>query len=95
MSPTGDFTVALRAAWFGGPLADVATLARQCSREPGDLGPRSYVVRGEAWGITYQVDGVFVEVPNAGVWQLELIAPVDKTRFAAQVFADWINAVVR
>jgi hypothetical protein len=95
MAPTGDFTVVLRAAWFAGSQADVTALARHCSQAPGELGPRSYTARAEAWGIAYQVDGVFVEVANAGVWQLEMIAPADKTRFVAPVFADWTKAVVR
>jgi hypothetical protein len=94
MSPAGDFTLALRVAWFGGPSTDVAALARQCSREAGDLGPGSYVVRGDAWGIAYQVDGVFVETTN-GVWQLEMVAPVDKTRFVAPIFADWVKFIGR
>jgi S1-C subfamily serine protease len=95
MSPTGDFTVVLRAAWFAGPQADVAALARHCSQAPGELGQRSYTARAEAWGISYQVDGVFVEVANAGVWQLEMITPVDKTRLIAPVFAEWIKTVAR
>jgi hypothetical protein len=40
------------------------------------------------------VTGVFVEVAN-GVSPLETVAPVDKSRFVARVFADWIKAIVR
>jgi S1-C subfamily serine protease len=93
MSPLGDFTVALRAAWHSASVKDVTSAARKCSPQPGGFGETSYVARAAAWGVTYQIDGVFVQFPGSGVWQLEMITPVEKGRFVSDVFAEWIKAI--
>jgi hypothetical protein len=95
MSPFGDFTVALRAAWHSEALKDVTSAARKCSPQPGGFGEPSYATRAAAWGVTYQIEGIFVQVPGSGVWQLEMITPVEKGRFVRDLFADWTNAVRR
>lgn len=92
MSPLGDFTVALRAAWHSASIKDVTSTARKCSAQAGSFGEASYATRAAAWGVTYQVEGIFLQVPGSGVWQLELIAPAEKSRFVAEVFAEWIKA---
>ena len=93
MSPAGDFTVALRATWHDG-RTDAAAAARHCSTDPGTQGPASYAARADLFGISYQVEGVFV-VDGRGMWQLESIAPVTKSRFVAAAFADWIKTAGR
>jgi hypothetical protein len=93
MSPSGDFTVALRAAWHGASRADATATARKCSAQAGAWGPASYAARATAFGIAYQVEGVFVRQPDGGLWQLEMVAPVDKSRFVAEVFRDWIASI--
>ena len=93
MSPPGDFTVALRAAWHGGAMKDLAAAARTCSVQPGRFGETSYAARAAAWGVTYQIEGVFVQLLGRGVWQLEMITPVDKGRFVSDAFSEWIKAV--
>jgi hypothetical protein len=95
MSPVGDFTVALRATWHAASTEDATSTARKCSPKPGAFGETSYSARAAAWGVTYQVEGVFVHVPGSGVWQLEMITPVEKSRFVAGVFGEWIKAVAR
>lgn len=93
MSPTGDFTVAFRAAWHSVSSVDATAAARTCSAQPGASGSASYVARATAFGIVYQVEGTFVRQPDGGLWQLEKIAPVDKSRFVAEIFRDWIASI--
>jgi S1-C subfamily serine protease len=93
MSPVGDFTVALRAAWHSASISDAASAARKCSAQPGSFGEASYVARAAAWGVTYQIDGIFLQLPGSGVWQLELIAPADKSPFVTEVFAEWMKVI--
>jgi hypothetical protein len=93
MSPSGDFTVTLRAAWYGESVTDVRSVARRCSPQPGAFGESSYTARATAWGIVYQVEGIFVPLPAGGVWQLEVVAPAEKSRFLSPLFAEWIKAV--
>jgi hypothetical protein len=38
---------------------------------------------------------VFVPQDERGMWQLELIAPVNKSAFVAAAFADWIKTIGR
>jgi S1-C subfamily serine protease len=92
MSPPGDFTVALRATWHDAE-SDAPHAARQCSPQPGRYGPASYTARADAFGIAYQVEGVFVAQGDRGMWQLEVIAPVNKSSFLGSVFADWFKAI--
>jgi hypothetical protein len=95
MSPSGDFTVGLRASWHPGATNAAAAAARKCSPQPGAFGETSYAARADAWGIAYQVDGVFVAVPERGVWQLEMVAPLDKSRFVAGLFGEWVKSLSR
>jgi hypothetical protein len=95
MSPFGDFTVALRAAQHNESVKDVTSVARKCSPQPGGFGETSYATRAAAWGVTYQIEGLFVLLPGSGVWQLEMIMPVEKGRFVADVFAEWIKTLQR
>jgi hypothetical protein len=93
MSPAGDFTVALRAALHDAASADATAAARKCSAQPGASGPASYAARATAFGVVYQVEGIFVRQPDGGLWQLEMVAPVDKSRFVAEIFRDWIASI--
>ena len=93
MSPSGDFTVGLRASWHPGVVKDVTSAARKCSPQPGAHGANSYSARADAWGIAYQVDGVFIAVPDRGVWHLEMVAPVEKARFVGALFGDWVKSL--
>lgn len=95
MSPSGDFTVALRAAWHATPAVDVNAAARGCSPQPGAFGPGSYGTQATAWGVDYHITGVFVPVPGSGVWQLEMVVPAEKRRFVADVFATWVTSLAR
>ena len=95
MSPSGDFTVMLRAAWHSATIEDVRSTSRQCSPQPGSFGDSSYATRANAWGITYQIEGVFVPLSDGGVWQLEMVAPMEKSRFVTSVFGEWIKTTIR
>lgn len=94
MSPPGDFTVALRATWHDA-ATNAVNAARQCSPEPGRYGPTSYTTRADAFGIAYQVDGLFVPQPGRGMWQLEVIAPANKIGFITAVFGEWAKALAQ
>jgi S1-C subfamily serine protease len=94
MSPPGDFTVMLRAAWYVHPTPEAASAARRCSPQPGTYGDTSYFTQATAWGMPFRVEGVFIQRGDGGVWQLEMIAPLDKTRFVVDLFADWIRRIM-
>ena len=64
-------------------------------RAAGQSGSTSYATRADSFGISYQVEGVFVPQDGRGMWQLELIAPVTKSAFVTAAFADWIKAIGR
>jgi S1-C subfamily serine protease len=93
MSPLGDFTVMLRAAWYAQPTADMTSAARRCSPQPGAFGDTSYATQATAWGSPYRIEGVFIQQGDAGIWQLEMITPLEKTRFVVDLFADWIRRI--
>jgi S1-C subfamily serine protease len=94
MWPPGDFTVAFRAAWYPASVDAARAAARACSPQPGSHGDNSYAARAAAWGIGYEVGGVFVPVRN-GVWQVEMLVPEDKSRFVAPVFVEWLESLTR
>jgi S1-C subfamily serine protease len=89
MSPAGDFTVQLRAAWWPGTLGDARQAARACSPRAGPLGEASYVGEGQWWGEPYEVRGAFVQAAG-GFWQLELAAPVRKAALVSALFERWV-----
>jgi trypsin-like peptidase len=95
MSPAGDFTVALRAVWHPASSADTTAAARKCSAQPGTSGPASYAARATAFGIVYQLDGIFARQADGSIWQLEMIAPVEKRKFVAAIFHDWIASIAQ
>jgi hypothetical protein len=74
---------------------DVRSTSRKCSPQPGRFGNSSYATRANAWGITYQIEGIFVPLSGGGVWQLEMVAPMEKSRFVAGVFGEWFKATSR
>ncbi len=86
-SPVGDYTVSLVATWWAeGIHPDEATAS--CSDQQGSLGPSSYSSVGEYLGISYQIEGVYLE-DDGGLLQLELITPLDKYDFVYETFRDW------
>jgi S1-C subfamily serine protease len=91
ISPAGDFSVALRAAWFPGASAEAPAASRTCAA-PGAFGDASYTARAAAWGVDYRLDGVFVPARQDGLWQLEVIAPTGKSALVSQLFAKWVAA---
>jgi hypothetical protein len=94
MSPPGDFTVTLRATWHDSAI-DAEAAARRCTRDPGGHGGASYTTRADAFGLPYQFDGVFVPQAGRGMWQLEVIAPVNKSGFIAALFSEWAKTLAQ
>ena len=89
-SPPGDFTVSFRVAWWNRGV-DAAGSASACS---GRSTPRAeYAYRVEWLGVTYDVAGQFLSLPNRdGTLQLEVVSPVDKTKLVGSAAAAWIAA---
>lgn len=86
-SPAGDFTVAFAAAWWAeGIHPDDATAS--CSEQQGSLGPSSYSSVAEYLGISYQIEGVYLE-HDGGLLQFELVTPLEKHDFVYEAFRDW------
>jgi hypothetical protein len=91
-SPSGDYTVQLRAAWRPKVSVDLAKAAEACAPRLGRSGDASYSSTADWWGTTYGVEGVFVATAD-GVWHLEVAAPTAKSAAAAAVFRAWVDAI--
>jgi hypothetical protein len=88
-SPVGDFTVSFLAAWWrAGPATREA--ARACSREQGSLGETSYASVADYLGLSYQIEGIFVERED-GLLQLEVVVPLEKYGFVSDAFKGWVS----
>jgi S1-C subfamily serine protease len=85
-SPEGDFTVALRAAWWR--KAAVPAGAGPCSWAPGSEGPASYSAPGDRMGAPLVAEGVFV-AKDGGLLQLEVEAPPAKLGHLRDLFRAW------
>jgi S1-C subfamily serine protease len=84
--PAADFTIALRvAAW---PAADVSLdkAATACGRRRGTLAGASYVSSADWLGVSYSVEGVFIQV-GAMALQLEVLSPAQQAAVARGVLA--------
>ena len=84
--PAADFTIALRvAAW---PAADVSLdkAASACGRRRGTLAGASYVSSADWLGVSYSVEGVFIQV-GARALQLEVLSPAQQAAVARGVLA--------
>ena len=84
--PAADFTIALRvAAW---PAADVSLdkAASACGRRRGTLAGASYVSSADWLGVSYSVEGVFIQV-GARALQLEVLSPARQAAVARGVLA--------
>jgi len=93
VSPPGDFRISLRAAWWGlGP--DAVSAARACSDRAGSLGASSYGYTVEYLGVGYAVLGAFTE-NDAGLLQLEVVAPVQTSAFVSELARFWIEINLR
>ncbi len=91
-SPSGDFTVRLIAGWWReGPEAGEAALA--CSSRRGSLGAASYSSQAEWLGVSYRIEGIFVEL-GEGLLRLELVAPAEKYGFIVDMFGEWVDGNV-
>ena len=95
MSPPGNFTIALRAAWRADRRLEPAQAARSCSATPGLGGDASYLSTGEWLGITYRIEGAFLVTLQGGLLQLEWVAPSDQVENTRRLFDAWQKAIVR
>jgi S1-C subfamily serine protease len=93
-SPSGDFTIAFRIAWRLDPGGDVRQAASGCSSSSSSR-DGSYTSRFDWLGATYQMHGMFVRGANGTLWQLELVAPVEKARFLSGLYGEWVASVAR
>ncbi len=89
-SPEGDFTVALRAAWW----RQGAIPGASCSWTAGSRGASSYALPGERMGAPLSTEGTFV-ARDGGLWQLEVEAPPGKLPYVADLFRAWIDTLSR
>jgi S1-C subfamily serine protease len=88
-----DFTVALRAAaWVARDVAP-ENAASACASQRGSLGAASYLSRVQWLGVSYSVEGVFVQRDPQHVIQLEVLAPEQKRDSARALLAAWFERV--
>lgn len=87
-SPPQDATIALRAAiWPGGVTPEAA--ARACSSRRGTAGPASYTTTANWLGLSYLIEGTFVQGASGQVVQLEVLATEQRSAFAKALLAIW------
>ena len=68
---------------------DVKEAAEACSPRRGSLGEASFESRTDYLGVSYQVEGIFLERED-GILQLELVVPVEKYGYVTEVYKDWV-----
>jgi hypothetical protein len=56
----------------------------------GSLGPTSYSSLTEYLGISYQIEGMYLD-HSGGLLRLELVAPLEKYGYVAPAFKEWID----
>jgi hypothetical protein len=93
-SPGGDFTVALRAAWWRAPGFTPEGAIAACAWPTGPLGAGTYSLRREQLGAVQTLRGTFRRRGD-GVVQLELAAPAPKVPFLDDLFRAWLAALSR
>lgn len=91
-SPEGDFTVALRGAWWRATGATAAQAATACTGRKGAEESATYTMNRTRLGVTYAVQGLFVRT-GEGLLQLEAWAPRAKAGHVRDLFAAWTRAV--
>jgi hypothetical protein len=89
-SPTQDASIVLRAAvWSGGVAPDAAASA--CSSRRGTVGQASYSTTASWLGVSYLIEGTFVQVASGQVVQLEVLATDQRSTFAKALLAIWLK----
>jgi hypothetical protein len=88
-SPSGDYTVAFLAAWWAKGV-EPSQAAQICSERQGSLGPTSYSSLIEYLGISYQIEGMYLE-HSGGLIRLELVSPLEKYGYVAPAFKEWTD----
>ena len=89
-SPTQDASIVLRAAvWPGGVAPDAAASA--CSSRRGTVGQASYSMTASWLGVSYLIEGAFVQVASGQVVQLEVLATDQRSTFAKALLAIWLK----
>jgi hypothetical protein len=87
LSPEGDFTVALRVAFWRAPAPDRASALAACGAARD-----YYAFRGERLGVVRHAQGSFVSGGD-GLWGFEMVAPVAKQPFVRDLFEAWIGTI--
>ncbi len=89
-SPTRDASIVLRAAvWPGGVAPDAAASA--CSSRRGTVGQASYSTTASWLGVSYLIEGTFVQVASGQVAQLEVLSTDQRSTFAKALLAIWLK----
>ena len=89
-SPAQDAGIALRAAiWAGGVTPEAA--ARACSSRRGTVGQTSYSTTASWLGMSYLIEGTFVQAASGQVMQLEVLATDQRSAFAKALLAIWLK----
>jgi hypothetical protein len=89
-SPSGDFTVSLRAGWWRRGPAPVEA-ARACADRPARFGAGSYLYAVEWLGVAYTVSGRFERSGEEGLLQLEIVAPREKEPYVRDLGARFVE----
>ena len=87
-----DFTTTLRAAVWSAGVPKLDEVVSACASSRGSAGPSSYSSGAELFGVSYVVEGIFMQVGSRLV-QLEVVSPNTKAVLAKELLAGWIKRV--
>lgn len=86
-----DFTLSLRAtAWVTGDVSP-ETAAAACSTRRGSLGAASYASREQFLGVSYSIEGVFLQIGPQHLVRLEVLAREQQRAGARALLAAWMK----
>ena len=89
-SPPGDFTVSLRVAWWAQDLG-AARAATACATLPQGATPNAYATATDWLGVRYEAEGVFVDLGDNGMMQIEVGAPASTMPMVRGLLNGWAD----
>ena len=89
-SPSGDFTVSLRVAWWAQDLG-AASAATACATLGRGATPNAYAAATDRLGERYEAEGVFVDLGDNGMMQIEVGRPASTIPLVRGLLDGWAD----
>ena len=94
-SPLGDFSVSFRAGWWSALALTAQRAADTCGAERGGYGAASYATGSEWLGVSYTVEGIFIDLGDNGLLQVEIVAPDRSFGYVRGLLDGWAEGAIR